>query len=66
MAFADSQGVRLFYTVEGPADAPALVLSNSMGTTHEMWKPQLAALAERFRVVRYDRRGHGQSGSPPA
>ena len=66
MAFADSQGVRLFYTVEGPADAPALVLSNSMGTTHEMWQPQMAALAERFRVVRYDRRGHGQSDSPPA
>jgi 3-oxoadipate enol-lactonase len=66
MAFADNNGVRLFYTVDGPADAPALVLSNSMGTTHEMWQPQLAALTERFRVVRYDRRGHGQSSSPAA
>lgn len=66
MAFADNQGVRLFYTVDGPENAPALVLSNSMGTTHEMWQPQLAALTERFRVLRYDRRGHGQSDSPPA
>jgi 3-oxoadipate enol-lactonase len=66
MPFADNKGVRLFYTVEGREDGPALVLSNSMGTTHEMWQPQIAALAERFRVVRYDRRGHGQSDSPPA
>ncbi len=66
MAFAENDGVRLFYTVDGPADAPVLMLSNSMGTTHRMWEAQLPTFAERFRVIRYDRRGHGQSGSPPA
>jgi 3-oxoadipate enol-lactonase len=49
-------------TVDGDAAAPALVLSNSLGTTLEMWDPQVAALAEHYRVIRYDARGHG--GSP--
>jgi 3-oxoadipate enol-lactonase len=53
--------VKLHHVVDGPAGAPALVLSNSLGTTRELWEPQVAPLAERFRVVRYDRRGHGRS-----
>ncbi len=47
--------------VEGPPDAPVVLLSNSLGATLEMWAPQLAALTERYRVVRYDTRGHGRS-----
>src|SRR5207248_9447431 len=47
--------------VEGPAGAPALVLSNSLGTNLSMWEPQIPALTSRFRVVRYDTRSHGQS-----
>ncbi len=46
----------------GPEQAPALVLSNSLGTTLDMWEPQVATLAQSFRVIRYDTRGHG--GSP--
>ena len=42
-----------------------LVLSNSLGATHEMWDRQLPALVERFRVLRYDSRGHGRSPVPP-
>jgi len=49
-------------TVDGDADAPALMLSNSLGTTLEMWDPQVAAFSKRYRVIRYDARGHG--GSP--
>ena len=50
------------HVIEGPADAPVVLLSNSLGTDLSMWDPQLPAL-EGFRVVRYDQRGHG--GTPP-
>lgn len=51
--------------VEGRPDAPAVLLIGSLGSTHEMWEPQVAALGDRFRVVRYDARGHGRSPVPP-
>jgi 3-oxoadipate enol-lactonase len=52
------------HVVSGPADAPALILSNSLGADLRMWEPQAQALAERFRLVRYDTRGHGGSPVP--
>ncbi|KAB2905545.1 MAG: 3-oxoadipate enol-lactonase [Burkholderiaceae bacterium] len=48
--------------VDGDPSAPALILSNSLGTTLEMWEPQVAALSKGHRLIRYDTRGHG--GSP--
>lgn len=48
--------------LDGAEDAPALILSNSLGTTLEMWEPQVEALSQRYRLIRYDTRGHG--GSP--
>lgn len=60
-----SDGCALAYRVEGPEDRPALLLSNSLGTTADMWAPQMASLTSRFRVIRYDTRGHGQSDAPP-
>ena len=55
----------LFHRYDGPNDAPVLVLSNSLGTTLEMWDPQLEALTREFRVLRYDQLGHGQSDVRP-
>ena len=55
----------LHHVIEGPEDAPVLVLSNSLGTTLGMWDPQVSALRERFRLLRYDIRGHGGSPAPP-
>jgi 3-oxoadipate enol-lactonase len=46
-------------------DGPWLVLANSLGSTHAMWDPVAAALAEHFRVVRFDTRGHGDSDAAP-
>lgn len=56
--------MELEYRLEGPDRAPVLVLSNSLGTTFEMWQPQLAALTQQFRVLRYNTRGHGRSPLP--
>ncbi|SDY49549.1 3-oxoadipate enol-lactonase [Modestobacter sp. DSM 44400] len=56
--------VEVHAVVEGPDDAPVLLLSNSLGADLGMWDPQLPALAEHFRVVRYDTRGHGRSPAP--
>ncbi|MDB5485157.1 MAG: pcaD, partial [Tardiphaga sp.] len=57
-------GCKLHVRIDGRDDAPALMLSNSLGCTLDMWEPQIAAFTTRFRVVRYDRRGHGQSDVP--
>ncbi len=56
--------VAVHHVVTGPEDAPVVVLSNSLGSTHAMWDAQADALAEHFRVVRYDTRGHGGSPVP--
>lgn len=53
---------RLYYHTDGDPAAPCVVLSNSLGTDLSMWDAQAAALARDFFVLRYDTRGHGQSG----
>lgn len=50
--------------IDGPADAPLLVLSGGLGTTTSVWRAQLPGLTERFRVLRYDLPGHGGSPVP--
>ncbi|MDB5931057.1 MAG: 3-oxoadipate enol-lactonase [Polaromonas sp.] len=52
-------------SLDGPADAPVLVFSNSLGTTLEMWDAQAARFANDYRVLRYDTRGHGGSVVTP-
>jgi 3-oxoadipate enol-lactonase len=57
-------GCALNVQVEGSDSAPVLMLSNSLGTNLHMWDDQAAEFAKHFRLVRYDRRGHGKSGAP--
>ncbi|MDR7273718.1 bifunctional 3-oxoadipate enol-lactonase/4-carboxymuconolactone decarboxylase PcaDC [Catenuloplanes atrovinosus] len=57
--------VALHHVVDGPVDAPPLLLLNSLGSDLSMWEPQLPALSRRFRVIRCDTRGHGLSPVPP-
>ena len=55
--------MELNYQIDGPDDAPVVVLSNSLGTTLAMWTPQLAALSAQYRVLRYDTHGHGATNN---
>lgn len=57
-------GNAINYTVDGES-GPWLVLSHSLGCTLEMWAPQMASLTSRYRVLRYETRGHGSSDGPP-
>ncbi len=65
MPMIDADGCLLNVAVEGRDGGPTIMLSNSLGATMQMWEPQMAALTRLFRVVRYDRRGHGKSGVSP-
>jgi len=56
--------VEVHHVVTGRDDGPVIVLSNSLGSTMAMWDANRASLDERFRVVRYDTRGHGGSPVP--
>lgn len=64
MPMIDADGCLLNVSVDGRDDEPTLMLSNSLGCTLEMWEPQMKTLTQLFRVIRYDRRGHGKSQVP--
>ncbi|WP_340648565.1 3-oxoadipate enol-lactonase [Pseudoxanthomonas winnipegensis] len=64
MAFLDLPTHRLHYRIDGAEGAPWLTFCNSLGTDLSMWDPQVAELGRDFRILRYDRRGHGQSTAP--
>ena len=61
MPIIKANGVELFYDLTGPEGTPVVVFSNSLGTTLEMFDAQARALQGRYRVLRYDTRGHGRS-----
>lgn len=57
-------GCRINVEISGNDSAPALMLSNSLGTNIHMWDDQNGEWSKHFRVIRYDRRGHGRSDAP--
>jgi 3-oxoadipate enol-lactonase len=65
MPHIEIEGVRIHYRLDGTEGAPALLLSNSLGTTLELWQPQLEPFGRHFRLLRYDTRGHGGSAVTP-
>jgi 3-oxoadipate enol-lactonase len=64
MSFARINGVVLHYRVQGREGAPVLALANSLGTDARIWDGVIERLAGRYRVVSYDKRGHGLSDAP--
>ncbi len=65
MPIAQLPDVRLHYELDGDPRLPVLMLCNSLGSTLEMWAPQMPAFLAHFRVLRYDTRGHGGSEVTP-
>nr|WP_246775641.1 alpha/beta fold hydrolase [Methylobacterium aquaticum] len=57
----EANGTLLNYELSGPSGAPVVVFSNSLGTSLAMWDPLVPYLRGRYRVLRYDTRGHGAS-----
>ena len=58
-------GININYRIDGPEGAPWVTMSNSLATTHRMWDPQIAAFTRQYRVLRYDKRGHGETDVAP-
>ena len=65
MTYSEINGARFHYRLDGEANAPVVVFSNSLGTNLAMWDAQVPMLAQKFRVLRYDSRGHGLSDVTP-
>ncbi|MEM9060852.1 MAG: alpha/beta fold hydrolase [Pseudomonadota bacterium] len=56
--------IRMAYRWDGQPDGPVVMMAHAMGTSHRIWDPQISALADRYRILRYDWRGHGNTDAP--
>ncbi|KKC33915.1 3-oxoadipate enol-lactonase [Devosia psychrophila] len=65
MAFVRINGILLHYRLAGPPAAPAIVLVNSLGTDARIWDQVVALMSGYYRILSYDKRGHGLSDAPP-
>lgn len=59
-----TNGIDTYYEIHGKEGAPWLVLSHSLACSTRMWDEQIAAFKDRYRILAYDTRGHGQSEAP--
>lgn len=64
MPILKNKDVNINYATFGDKDKPALIFSNSLGTTYQMWQPQIKALQKDYFIITYDTRGHGKSSTP--
>ena len=64
MAFTRVNGIVLHHRVAGRHEGPALVFINSLGSDHRIWSEVAARFEDRYRLVLYDKRGHGLSDAP--
>jgi 3-oxoadipate enol-lactonase len=65
MPILKSGEARIHYVLEGQSGSPVLLFSNSLGANYSMWDPQAREFHKKFRLLRYDTRGHGQSSATP-
>ncbi|ALG74039.1 3-oxoadipate enol-lactonase [Azospirillum thiophilum] len=65
MPFIEAAGITQHYDLTGPADAPVLLFANSIGTSFHIWDAVMPHLSQRYRILRYDMRGHGLTQATP-
>lgn len=63
---AHINGTTLHYSLEGPADAPCVTFAHALANNMTLWDRTASKLKDRYRVLRYDQRGHGASPATPA
>ena len=56
--------IDIAYRWDGPEDGPIMVMAHAMGTSHRIWDWQMPTLTDRYRILRYDFRGAGQTDAP--
>ena len=61
----ETDGARITYLIEGPPGASVVLFINSIGSTRDLWGPQVSAVTKAHRAITYDARGHGLSSAPP-
>jgi len=61
---AKANGIDVYYEIHGKEGAPWLTLSHSLACSVRMWDEQIASFKDRYRILAYDTRGHGQSSAP--
>ncbi|MFE4394115.1 MULTISPECIES: alpha/beta fold hydrolase [Streptomycetaceae] len=66
LSVRSADGIRLHVEVHGRLDAPTVVLAHGWTCSTAFWAPVIRLLADRYRVVAYDQRGHGRSEIPPS
>ncbi len=64
MPVFENKDVTLNYATFGDSSNPALLFSNSLGTSYHMWQPQIDVLQTDYFIICYDTRGHGKSSAP--
>jgi len=64
MVDAFVNGIRTLYSIDGPPDGRAIMLSHSLASDCSIWEPQVATFRARYRVLTYDIRGHGGTEAP--
>jgi 3-oxoadipate enol-lactonase len=65
MPILKSGEAQIHYVLKGQSGSPVLMFSNSLGANYSMWDPQAREFHKKFRLLRYDTRGHGQSSATP-
>src|SRR5260370_6707073 len=65
MPYVKSGEAQIRYELEGPSGSPVVLFSNSLGTDYSLWDPQASEFRKKWRVLRYDSRGHGPTTASP-